>query len=507
MNFGRYEVADAQESILGKGSMGIVYRAHDPGLNRQVAIKVPLEKLRYDEEAMQAFLEEAKLNASLSHPNILTIFDICEIPGAEYIAMELLEGKPLSKLMATMSQHEIISACMQVANGLDHAHRQIKDRHPVVHRDIKPANIMVLHDGQIKITDFGIAKGGWGDGHLETQTGVIKGTPAYMSPEQARGDSKHVDGRSDLFSLGVVLYEMTVGKRPFGGDGKDFMAVFAEILNKTPVEPCKADERIGRELSAVIMKALQKDPARRFQSGNELVQALKVCDNRETPAAQKSHKMATLAAGGAMILAAGGFFLFHPGKTETPAPPVPTALAPATPPPPAPVAPPGTTSQQAQGLHLSPPIVSGSQNAAPALRLAPAEGAPVTKEEAPKAAPKKVAERVKPFPKKTAERHKSAKKPASGPAPDSDAGSGEDPVAQASVAASSQYAFLQVGSSPAGAQVYVNGALKGVTPLKLRLNLGRYKVRLSRSGFQDAATSMTLDKMAEFPVMLELKPE
>ena len=219
MNYGRYEIG----AEIGKGAMGMVYAAHDPKLNRQVAIKVLHKKLLYDDEAVQGFLKEAMLNAGLSHPNILTILDVGEDHGEVYIAMELLEGQPLSSTISSLDKNEILSIGMQIADALDFAHKK-----GVVHRDIKPANIMVRSDGQIKITDFGIAQGiGRGsDELLQTQTGVIKGTPAYMSPEQARGDNKNVDGRSDLFSLGVMLYEMSTGKRPFGGEGKDFMAVF-----------------------------------------------------------------------------------------------------------------------------------------------------------------------------------------------------------------------------------------------------------------------------------------
>ena len=501
MNYGRYEVGNEQD-VLGKGAMGVVYRAHDPCLNRLVAIKVLHKKLLYDDEAVASFLKEAALNASLFHPNILTILDVGEERGEVYIAMELLEGRPLSKLMSTLSRQEILAIGMQIADGLDFAHKK-----KVVHRDIKPANIMVLHDGQIKITDFGIAKGGSASGeeHLETQTGVIKGTPAYMSPEQARGDSKNVDGRSDLFSLGVMLYEMSVGKRPFGGDGKDFMAVFGEILNKNPQEPCKANEAVERDLSAAIMKALQKDPARRFQSGSELYQALKACQKSGVPAAAKPDKKAriTAAAGAALLLAAGGIFLSSSGKKVAPAPPAPVTVAPA----PAPVPAPATSAQPGQALQLPLPVATGSPGTAHAPPApAPAASASAPKEAAPSAPAPKVA-----APKRVLET-KHAKQPAKPSKVDEKseapgATGGEPPVAQPPVASSSGFAFLKVGSSPSGAQVYVNGALKGMTPLKVRLNLGRYKVRLSRSGFQDATTSVTLDKMAEFPIMQELKPE
>jgi eukaryotic-like serine/threonine-protein kinase len=541
MNYGRYVVVDEQD-ILGKGAMGVVYRAHDPSLNRQVAIKVLHRKLLHDDEALKGFLKEAALNASLSHPNILTILDIGEERGEAYIAMELLEGKPLSKVMATLSQKDILSISMQIADGLAYAHKK-----GVVHRDIKPANIMVLPDGQIKITDFGIAKGGSASGEeqLETQTGVIKGTPAYMSPEQARGDSKKVDGRSDLFSLGVLMYEMSVGKRPFGGDGKDFITVFGEVLNKIPQDPCQAKEAVDRDLSAAIMKSLQKDPARRFQSGSELFEVLKSCVKPETEPAQKSKRGALVgasAAGGVLVLAIGGFFLFHSGRNPVPstsmvASPAPS-LAPAptpspTPSPgasptalpvaaplassvPSPAPSPRLSSQPSPRRPLPLPIVPVSHGAAPVLRP-PAAQVPLIKEAAPKAAVKKVVGKAQAAPKNPAEPEPVKRQPSAPPqdseapgrseAPPTQAPASQAPGAPASLAASSQFAFLKVSSSPAGAQVYLNGTLKGTTPLKLRLNFGRYKVRLSRPGFQDTTSSVTLDKMAEFPFMQELKPE
>lgn len=503
MNYGRYEIGNE----IGKGAMGMVYEAHDPKLNRQVAIKVLHKKLLYDDEAVQGFLKEAMLNASLSHPNILTILDVGEERGEVYIAMELLEGKPLSKLIRSLGKSEILSIAMQMADALDFAHKK-----GVVHRDIKPANIMVRSDGQIKITDFGIAKGiGSGsDELLQTQTGVIKGTPAYMSPEQARGDNKNVDGRSDLFSLGVMLYEMSTGKRPFGGDGKDFMTVFGEIINKTPLEPSKVTETVDRELSAVIMKLLEKEPTKRFLTGNELFQVLKSCEKRaitsSNPETGPPRSGIIIGAAATVVaLVVSAFFLFGPAKKETVMPPPKTAI----------VAP----------ITLSAPVAetTAPPAATPVPRLTPVTTPPVATPPHPQkqttGTSKVKPEKRTPAPQMPEESMKKNAEEKSEPI-------GKTPLAEKSVAPSQprdrapventsaggepvlvQFAFLKVTSNPADAQVYINGSLKGVTPLKLRLSLGKYRVRLAHSGYKSVETSVTLDKMAEFPLTEELKAE
>ena len=515
MNYGRYEIG----AEIGKGAMGMVYAAHDPKLNRQVAIKVLHKKLLYDDEAVQGFLKEAMLNAGLSHPNILTILDVGEDHGEVYIAMELLEGQPLSSTISSLDKNEILSIGMQIADALDFAHKK-----GVVHRDIKPANIMVRSDGQIKITDFGIAQGiGRGsDELLQTQTGVIKGTPAYMSPEQARGDNKNVDGRSDLFSLGVMLYEMSTGKRPFGGEGKDFMAVFGEILNKTPLEPCKVKETVGCELSTVIMKLLEKEPARRFQTGNELFQAFKACDRKETlppkpgMSSRKPGIVIGASAAAVLALAIGAYFIFSPGKKETllpqpqsvtSAPAMPSApgvplpaTAPATGTTSPPVALPVRPSNSAALPPVATPpypqrVTAGTSMVKPGKRsaifLKPDEDT------------KKNTVETRLVPADTAPRTEKSSlpyQPGNRVPGESSATAGGEPAVI-------PYAFLKVTSKPAGAQVYINDSLKGMTPLKLRLSLGMYRVRLAHSGFKSVETSVTLDKMAEFPLEEELKAE
>ena len=256
--------------------MGIVYQARDPNIDRLVAVKV----LRHDrittDSFVKRFLKEAKVIGRLSHPHIVTIHDVGEDQGTVYIAMEFLEGISLSEIIQDrcLDAKEVIDLGTQIAETLDYAHRK-----GVIHRDIKPSNIVVEPDGQIKITDFGIARIEDSSATLQTQAGAIMGTPAYMSPEQVLGHS--VDGRSDLFSLGVILYELSTGRRPFGGDGKNLATVFNEIIQITPPEPTavKSNTLIPEELSSLIMKTLEKEPAKRFQTGKELQEMLKNCLN------------------------------------------------------------------------------------------------------------------------------------------------------------------------------------------------------------------------------------
>src|SRR5438105_7012079 len=204
---GRYEI----NGELGRGAMGVVYKATDPTIGRTVALKT----MRLDvhgldaKEMVRRFQNESRAAGVLNHPNIVTIYDAGEHDGIFYIAMEFIEGTTLHELMAekrVLAADEVIQIARQICCGLDYAHSN-----GIVHRDIKPANIMITPNGTVKIMDFGIAKAGGG----MTSTGQVLGTPNYMSPEQVKG--KPLDGRSDLFSLGVVLYEMATGEKPFVG--------------------------------------------------------------------------------------------------------------------------------------------------------------------------------------------------------------------------------------------------------------------------------------------------
>jgi serine/threonine-protein kinase len=261
--YGRYRII--QE--LGKGTMGVVFQAHDPQIDRMVALKV-LRPDRVTSDAFVArFLKEARAIGRLSHPNIVTIYDVGEDQGTIYIAMEYLKGDPFNEVVRArrLPLTECVDIAQQVALTLDYAHRQ-----GIVHRDIKPSNIIFTEEKQVKLTDFGIARiEDTGAGH-QTQAGEILGTPVYMAPEQVMG--QNVDGRSDLFSLGVILYEMVVGRRPFAGN--NIAAIFRAITQDEPEPPAAADPFVPKLLSDLILKSLAKKPEARFQSGREMADAL-----------------------------------------------------------------------------------------------------------------------------------------------------------------------------------------------------------------------------------------
>ena len=273
-SLGHYRI----ESKLGQGGMGVVYRAYDTHLNRPVAIKTLTAEALADTERIQRFIQEARTASSLNHPNIIHIYDISEQDGVSFIAMEYVEGETLDKAIAQkgLPLRDALRYSIQIADALSKAHQA-----GVIHRDLKPTNIMVTGEGQVKVLDFGLAKltqpeeiSGLAPtrtaGVPATAEGIVLGTVGYMSPEQAEG--KKVDARSDIFSLGTVIYEMITGRRAFTAGSE--LGTLAAILHKEPAPMGQPAGATGHEIERILARCLRKDPQRRWQTASDLKIAL-----------------------------------------------------------------------------------------------------------------------------------------------------------------------------------------------------------------------------------------
>jgi serine/threonine protein kinase len=276
---GRYRI----EAEIGRGAMGVVYRARDPQIDRLVAIKtISLAGQEPDEEQAyrERFVQEARAAGRLSHPGIVAIFDAGEDSETRepYLVMEYVAGDPLSRILSAGNHKLPLSDALQfaqeIAEALDYAHSQ-----GVVHRDIKPANILITEDGHAKIADFGVARLNQA---AITHHGQIFGSPAYMAPEQLSGGG--ADARSDLFSLGVVLYSMITGFRPFQGNSAE--TVGFKVMHTEPVPVTSFQHDVPAELDAIIARAIAKSPAERFQSGAEMAREIQSLCRREASAAE-----------------------------------------------------------------------------------------------------------------------------------------------------------------------------------------------------------------------------
>jgi serine/threonine-protein kinase len=263
---GRYRILGE----LGRGAMGVVYRAEDPALDRVVALKTILlsDDLDNRKEYEKRFALEARAAGKLNHPNIVTTFDFGEEGDLAFLAMELLEGTDLRTRLkdGALPTDEAVEIALQVADGLAYAHER-----GVVHRDIKPGNIMLLERGGAKIMDFGIARMRSDD--FKTSTGMVVGTPRFMSPEQITGGS--VDQRSDLFSLGAVIYEMLTGEMLFAGGDSAQIAHNVTLLDPEP--PSRRNPQVSSLLDFIVARALKKDPEVRYQDAYELAADLRTC--------------------------------------------------------------------------------------------------------------------------------------------------------------------------------------------------------------------------------------
>ncbi len=267
---GRYEVIRE----LGQGAMGVVYQAKDPLIDRVVAIKTINLGLAMEgkDEYEGRFYQEAKAAGRLNHPNIVTIYDVGKSGDIAYIAMEYLQGRELRDIMndaGLLPVSHVLDIVAQVASGLAYAHE-----YDIIHRDVKPSNIMVIRDGHVKITDFGIAR--MASSAVRTQTGMVLGSPKYMSPEQVMG--KEIDQRSDIFSLGVMLYEMLTGQAPFNGDNVN--AIMYQTLNAVPAAPNSVNAAVPEMLNFIVAKALAKGIDDRYQNAKDFADDLRAC--RET---------------------------------------------------------------------------------------------------------------------------------------------------------------------------------------------------------------------------------
>ncbi len=264
----RYEV----QEVVGRGAMGVVYRARDPVIGRVVALKtielpdeIPGEERA---DSLERFAREARAAGLLSHPNIVTIYDVGKAggDGSSYIAMEFVEGRTLRQMVPhgqRKPSEEILRIALQVARALDYAHRR-----GIIHRDVKPANILIRDDGLVKLADFGVAR-------LEsselTRTGQSVGSPSYVAPEMLL--DQPVDGRADLFSLGVILYEVLTGEKPFRGE--NLASLYRQILSETPALPSTRNAAIPREWDTIILRLLEKKPEDRYPGAVHLIEDLR----------------------------------------------------------------------------------------------------------------------------------------------------------------------------------------------------------------------------------------
>ena len=393
MNYGRYEI----QKELGKGAMGVVYQARDPQINRTIALKVLREDRVTSEDFVKRFLKEAMAIGRLSHPNIVTIYDVGQDHDTIYLAMEYLEGQPFNDIIRerTLSFPEIAELAVQLAECLDYAHKK-----GIVHRDIKPSNIMLTPEGKVKLTDFGIARIEDPSMHQQTRAGEILGTPVYMSPEQVMGQP--LDGRSDLYSLGVILYELAAGRRPYSGE--NLAAIFRAITLDDPQDASTINPSIPPDLASLIMKGLHKDASQRFQTGEEMAAAyrafLKKLDSDATAGETAPKKTPYAAIISVLVLI---ILLFSSGAFYI--------------------------SKHQKGSNM------------------------------PAAAKEQV-----------------------------------------------ELTSLNVESVPVGAQIYIDGSLKGKTPLKLDVPLGKHEVRLSLPEYYEWEAQIALEEKGEIPLSVRLVP-
>ncbi len=256
-------------SELGRGAMGVVYKAQQVNLKRTVALKMILSGASADEEYLSRFQAEAEAVGQLHHPNILHIYEIGEHDGLPFFSMEFVDGGCLSDKVKGTAQppREAVEMVKSLARAIHVAHVQ-----GIIHRDLKPQNILVAADGLLKITDFGLAKRLGNQDSTQPRAGSIMGTPMYMAPEQAAGVSKDLTPAADTYSLGAMLYELLTGQPPFSGE--TVMETLHKVRTEEPVPPTKVQPKLHQDLETICLKCLEKDPAKRYESAEALANAL-----------------------------------------------------------------------------------------------------------------------------------------------------------------------------------------------------------------------------------------
>jgi eukaryotic-like serine/threonine-protein kinase len=459
MQYGRYQII----AELGRGSMGVVYKAHDPQIDRLVALKVLREDRVTSEDFVRRFLKEAMAVGRLSHPGIVTVYDVGQDHGSIYIAMEFLQGTPLDELMTArkFTLEEIVSIGIQTAQALHYAHQN-----GIVHRDIKPPNIIYSPQGAIRVTDFGIARIEDPNGHQMTQAGEILGTPLYMSPEQVMGQA--LDGRSDMYSLGVILYQLTTNRRPF--QGATLAAIFRAITQDSPEPPQILDPAIPAPLSDLIMRLLAKDPSRRFSNGDDLIRALQEClqppSFHSDNASPQAHRQSRQSPGQKFFLASGlvglliviglaGFYFLYQQPS-------------------APLSLPGFK----QPIPPSPPLSGQS---------------PATKNDTPT-----VKANMDPLDKKKSREENTA--PVQLPSNLSPQDAGKKDLQE-------KQTLLKMDSRPSGADLFIDGSYKGKTPVNLTVIAGKHEAKLKLDKHLGWEAQLDLSKGGEVPLSIQLLPE
>jgi serine/threonine-protein kinase len=496
---GRYQIA----GVLGFGAMGAVYKAFDPLIKRQLAIKTIRLDIPRNSPQHRAFIErfyqEARISGTLSHPNIVTLFDIGEENGLPFLAMEFVDGKTIAAVLdegTRFRPEKVIGLVSQVASALDYAHQR-----GVIHRDIKPSNL-ILHDAdKVKVTDFGIAK--LVDSEI-THSGALLGTPSYMSPEQAMGEK--LDGRSDIFSLGVCAFEMLSGHQPF--PGANVTSILYKLVHVEPVEPpdLEMNGLVPHKWREVFNKVLAKKPANRYQTASEFVEDLEYCLGSWFAGLASGEPDETGLEPTVTVerpaIAAGAAYSELETLVQTPAVDVPPSPAPA------PAAAPADEAGSLPTVRLEPPSPGQTPAAGNDVGATLVLGEPATARLAPPGAPVRPAG-VPRGPVILAaaalllaaagivgwalwQRSRPAL-PVAGALPAEVGASSPEPVPAPTLAPPTA-GSIRVESEPPGARVRVNGEAKGQTPLDLaELPFGAYELRVEQRGYEPQVRSVTLD--------------